>query len=129
MITAPSQRLKGKARKAAKQAGPSAASASKPSRSVSYMMSTAELIARIRAVAQYTPKKVLPAGIRAVLKRAINARQRCADWYAQSGADVAANAGHRHFIQILVDAANSLSPATNAQAATNTEATDILDLR
>ena len=93
------------------------------------MMSTAELIARIRAVAQATPKKVLPAGIRAVLKRAITARQRCADWYAQSGADVTANAGHRHFIQILVDAANSLSPAPNGPGTAETDAKEALDLR
>ncbi|KAI5356921.1 hypothetical protein Slin15195_G090200 [Septoria linicola] len=111
IITAPSQRLKGKVRKLAKQAGSGSAplAPARPARSVTYMMSTNELVARVQAVVQSPKRPALPAGICSVLERAIAARQRCAQWYKDSGAHVEANDGHLHFIEILRNAFNALS--------------------
>jgi len=124
VITAPSQRLKGKARKLAKQSG-----ASRPSEPVKpvpkatkYKVTTQELLQQVEVVVKSTKKNVgLPGGIQSVLQRAISARQRCAIWYAQSGGDVASNKGHQKFIETLQNALNLLKmPSSNVK----TESTD-----
>lgn len=73
-------------------------------------MSVAELTERVRAIAQSPKKRFLPIGIQTVLQRGIQARERCAEWYARSGANIASLQGHRHFIRVLQDALHSLKP-------------------
>lgn len=111
---ATSQRLKGTARKLAKQAqtsAPASTAAEPPApesvKTVKYNLSTKELIAQIDAVHQ-AKRMWMPSGITTLLDRAIKARQRCSEWYEKLGAGhrgaVFDNGGHRHFIDLLQDA-------------------------
>lgn len=112
VITNPTQRLKGKARKQAKQSGGKATveAAPKPLKSVSYSMPIAELTESVRAISESKKTGSLPASIQAVLQRTIAARKRCAEWYSSVGADATANASHRHFIDVLQNALGLLRP-------------------
>ena len=106
VITAPSQRLKGKARKLAKASGqtsrPGGTAKTPPSKSVKYKVNTAQLLDQAKAVAESGAKnRFMPTSVQAVLKRAISARQRCAAYYAKIGAAKAKQESHNHFIGIL----------------------------
>ncbi|KAL8891099.1 MAG: hypothetical protein Q9192_005784 [Flavoplaca navasiana] len=82
-------RLKGKARKAAKNAAESPkepnVETSKPPilPTVKYTITTAELLRQATPVAEsYVNSGVsMPASLRTVVERAVRARQRCSDWF------------------------------------------------
>lgn len=132
IITAPTQRLKGKARKLSKQSGGSGPveAAAKPLKSVSHAMPISELTDSVEAISKSNKALALPASVQAVLQRAIAARKRCANWYASVGADAVANTGHRHVIEALQNALNSLTPQdSTAGASTHAEAAVTSDIK
>jgi hypothetical protein len=96
-------RLKGKARKAAKEAS----AASDPT---TYLVTTIELVKQVKTVTRTAsatripiPEKVLTA-----LKAAVSARKRCAAWFEHTQ-DVS-DEGHRYFIDLLEWALRTLHP-------------------
>lgn len=127
VIVAP--RLKGKARKAAKQA-PGQTTA-KPlgldpehdhvPNVKEYAVTTLDLQEQLDVISQSKSKISMPSGIKKLLQRAIDARKRCSEWYesgSESETAVDDNGGHRHFIGVLQDALSKLSslePSTSEQ--------------
>ena len=110
-------RLKGKARKEAKDA----AGASKgsptdvepPSSVTKYEITTQELLKQADAIA--ASKKAgfeIPQNIVRVVQRAIDARKRCAAWFQKTGVhhEDGSTARHLHFIGVLEKALNALRP-------------------
>jgi hypothetical protein len=89
--TAP--RLKGKARKAAKQTSAPDPTPTEPSlgtknvSSVKYKVPTSVLLEQIDAVASFNGFTSIPSGIRNILQKAIGARERCATWYEAAKKD------------------------------------------
>lgn len=105
---APSQRLKGKDRKLAKQAATSLASkpAEVRSEAVKYAVSSRGLLQQAKLVAESNQKAAaIPGGVRFVLQRAIALRNRCAEHYKNlSNVDEISNDSHKHFNATLQDA-------------------------
>ena len=68
---------------------------------VKHTIRTQDLLRQAEIVSQNRKIKV-PDAIIHVVKRAVNARKRCAEWFVQTGIDNGrSNAGHEHFIEIL----------------------------
>jgi hypothetical protein len=107
-------RLKGKARKEAKSAR-NTNETSLPLKK--HIVSVKELVVQAECVAspQKPPVKV-PLGIQYVLKRAINARRKCAAWFEnlskqqEHSMHNTSNANHQHFISILESVYCMLEP-------------------
>lgn len=128
------QRLKGKARKQAKQAQAQAqaqaakAAASKDSvsaasiRTVTYEVTTQDLLAQIEAVSTSQIGIHMPPAIKQLLNRAIEARQRCSQWYESTKRSFD-EGGHRYFIKVLKDALTKLAaPDTTTSQRSNGKA-------
>ena len=123
VVTTP--RLKGRARKLAKEAAASANTDAKtPSQdqpstqpTVTYSVTTETLLAQIETiVSSKKPKVEVPSAVCHAIQRAINARKRCAEWSATSGMkNGSSNEGHIHFIGILERALERLSPLNKEQ--------------
>ena len=123
-------RLKGKERKAAKEAAKDAASKAKeivvdtsdsqePS-TVRYTITTVEMLRQAEAVTQSTvrPRLQMPASLRIVVERAIRARQRCLEWFQKSEVDNKhADKQHAHFIEVLKKSLKILEPCVEAEGA------------
>ncbi|KAL8811883.1 MAG: hypothetical protein Q9200_001438 [Gallowayella weberi] len=112
-------RLKGKARKAAKDATEKARE-SQPSLTVKYTITTGELLRQAEAVAQSYLKSRLkmPASLREVVERAVRARRRCSEWFQRSGVhNEFVDKQHIHFIQILEETLKILEPCVEAENA------------
>ncbi|KAI1413630.1 hypothetical protein F5Y13DRAFT_198447 [Hypoxylon sp. FL1857] len=102
-----SQRLKGKARKEAKQALLASGTISLDSiTTVKHAVSTRELVTQVNTIFSSKAKVHMPKSIKFHLKRAIDARQRCTKWYenAENKAGVHDEGGHRFFIRVLKEA-------------------------
>jgi hypothetical protein len=121
---APKARLKGKARKAAKQAkahGPPGDTSNEANRNNAseireYAITTQELSEQIEAVSQSESKVTMPSGIKKMLQRAIDLRRRCAEWYESANETVTSfdEGGHRFFIGVLQDALLKLAPVSSS---------------
>lgn len=121
---APKPRLKGKARKAAKQAKANGApgdtfngaNRNTTPKIKEYAITTQELSEQIEAVSQSESKVTMPSRIRKMLQRAIDARRRCAEWYESANAAVASldKGGHHFFIDVLQDALLKLAPVSSS---------------
>ncbi|KAI4160276.1 MAG: hypothetical protein LQ342_005868 [Letrouitia transgressa] len=118
-----SGRLKGKARKAAKEAADKAErenineSVPQAPSTVKYTITTAELLRQANAVAQsHIKSRVrMPASLRAVVERAIRARQRCSEWFRKSDVhNQYADKQHMHFIEVLEQSLKILEPCVEA---------------
>ncbi|KXT03455.1 hypothetical protein AC578_1633 [Pseudocercospora eumusae] len=121
---APSARLKGKARKQAKQSGAtttsSAPEAAQP-KAVEYSISIAELTKQADFVSSSNQKdSILPSHVEAVLQRAIQGRQKCHHWYSKIGSDKVSDAGHWKFISILQDILGKLKGTGSSGAEPST---------
>ena len=117
-------RLKGRERKLARDAAAKAKKAngdrSEPDRSepqspstVKYTITTAELLRQAEAVTQSrTNSRIqMPANLRAIVERAIRARQRCSEWFQKSEVhNKYADNQHTHFIEILKQSLKILEP-------------------
>ncbi|KAL9042108.1 MAG: hypothetical protein Q9214_003882, partial [Letrouitia sp. 1 TL-2023] len=119
-----SGRLKGKARKAAKEAADKAErenineSGSQAPSTVKYTITTTELLRQADAVAQSHIKSrvQMPASLRAVVERAIRARQRCSEWFRKSDVhNQYADKQHIHFIEVLEQSLRILEPCVEAE--------------
>jgi hypothetical protein len=101
-------RLKGKARKEAKRADSSKA----PLPPKTHNVSVKELLAQAEYIATFKkPLVQVPSGIQYVLKRAINARRKCAAWFQGSIVErETSNATHQHFIWVLESVYGILEP-------------------
>lgn len=117
-------RLKGKERKAAKDAADKAkrpnfvSSESQAPSTVKYTITTEELLRQAEAVSQShaTSRVQMPASLRAVLERAIRARQRCSEWFQKSEVrNEYADKQHIHFIEILKQSLTILEPCVEVQ--------------
>ncbi|KAI0891925.1 hypothetical protein F4806DRAFT_500504 [Annulohypoxylon nitens] len=92
--------------------------------STKYFVSTQELVSQINAVYQSKVKFPMPDTIKNHLKFAIEARQRCSNWFdnignAQHKAEVCDNGGHKFFINVLEDALVKLGGERRDEAATS----------
>ncbi|KAI4174144.1 MAG: hypothetical protein LQ343_002479 [Gyalolechia ehrenbergii] len=123
-VTKPSGRLKGKERKAAKDAADKARKANEsiaesqvPS-TVKYTITTGELLRQAEAVTRshVTSAVKIPASLRGVLERAIRARRRCSEWFQKSKVhNEYADKQHTHFIEILEQSLKILEPCVEAE--------------
>lgn len=112
-------RLKGRERKVAKDAAAKAKKAngdiseSQSPPTVKYAITTAELLRQAEAVTQSRARSrvQMPANLRAVVERAIRARQRCSEWFQKSEVhNKYADKQHTHFIEILKRSLKILEP-------------------
>lgn len=112
-------RLKGRERKLAKDAAVKAKKAngdmseSQSPSTVKYAITTAELLRQAEAVTQSRSRSrvQMPANLRAVVERAIRARQRCSEWFQRSEVhNKYADNQHTHFIEILKRSLKILEP-------------------
>lgn len=112
-------RLKGKERKIAKDAAAKAKKANgdiseaQPPSTVKYAITTAELLRQAEAVTQSRARSrvQMPANLRAVVERAIRARQRCSEWFQKSEVhNKYADNQHTHFIETLKRSLKILEP-------------------
>lgn len=119
-------RLKGKARKAAKDAAAKVkepnvgTSESQAPSTVKYTITTGELLRQAQAVAQSSRKfnVKMPATLRAVVERAVRARQRCSEWFQKSGVrNQYADKQHTYFISILERSLKILEPCVQSETA------------
>ena len=120
-------RLKGKERKAAKDAADKAKNANfgmpepqAPS-TVKYTITTGELLRQATAVAQSRVRSrvQMPASLRLIVERAIRARQRCSEWFQKSNVqNKYADKQHVHFIEILKQSLKILEACVEAEAST-----------
>ena len=115
----PSARLKGKDRKAAKAAAGKVTSSNgdnvevaEPT-TVKYSMTTASMLRQAKAILQSSERArvQMPASLRKVVERAIEARQRCSEWFQKSQIrNKYADKTHAHFIEILKQSLEILEP-------------------
>ncbi|KAI4250747.1 MAG: hypothetical protein L6R42_008645 [Xanthoria sp. 1 TBL-2021] len=119
-------RLKGKARKAAKDAAGKAeepsvdTSESLAAAGVKYTITTGELIHQAEAVAHsYLKFDVkMPASLQVVVERVVRARKRCSEWYQKSGVgNQYADKQHTYFIGILEQSLKILEPCVESRIA------------
>lgn len=121
----PTRRLKGKERKAAKDAANKEkkshvdTSESQAPSTVKYTITTAELLRQAEAVTQsrVTSRVQMPASLRTVVERAIRARQRCSEWFQKSEVhNKYVDKQHTHFIEILKQSLKILEPCVEAES-------------
>ena len=119
------RRLKGKERKAAKDAAdktkkPNVNGSDSPApatTTVKYTITTGELLRQAEAIIQNSEKTCvrMPASLRAVVERAIRARQRCSEWFRKSEVrNQYADKQHTHFTEILEQSLQILEPCMEA---------------
>ena len=117
-------RLKGKERKAAKDAADKEkkqnveTSNPRVPSTVKYTVTTGELLRQAEAVVQsHIQSHVkLPASLQSIVERAIRARQRCSEWFQKSGVqNKYADKQHTHFIEILKQSLTILEPCVEAK--------------
>lgn len=102
-------RLKGKERKLAKEAAKAKGNGKLPvpstddePASVKYTVTTEEILKQATMIVDSGKCISMPRDVQKVADRAIQARQRCADWFQQAGGENdSATDGHGHFIQVL----------------------------
>jgi hypothetical protein len=109
------RRLKGKARKEAKQAAEEAkkkprttTSPSKPT--VKYKVTTAEILRQVDVIVGAKRKILVPVSVQRAALRSIGLRGRFAKYFQDGGEDVS-NKGHKYFIGVLKRACRSLEDA------------------
>ncbi|KAF7872868.1 uncharacterized protein EAF02_008939 [Botrytis sinoallii] len=120
-VLKPQPRLKGKARKLAKESkDKQKVQESVPvlrAPSNKYTITTTEILKQANFV---TGKIELPQTVRKVLQRAIQARQRCANWFESSNFEnQSSNKGHQHFIGLLKDILSALDQGRNDRSHSN----------
>lgn len=82
-----------------------------------YIITTAEILKQAKFV---TGKIELPQAVRKVLQRAIQARERCANWFESSKfGNQSSNRGHQHFIELLQDILSALDQGRNDRSYPN----------
>ncbi|KAI1135835.1 hypothetical protein F5Y05DRAFT_421213 [Hypoxylon sp. FL0543] len=99
----PPQRLKGKARKAAQKAAKQDDEFGK--QKGKYTVTTEELLVQAQTVDRHQANIRMPPAIKESLQRAIEVRQRCANWNkeADQNSQDPNQKGHRYFIKVLED--------------------------
>ena len=112
-------KLKGRERKIARDAAAKAKKANSdipqpqmPS-TVKYTITTAEMLCQAEAITQSHARSHvhMPASLRAVVERAIRARQRCSEWFQKSEVhNKYADNQHTYFIEILKQSLTILEP-------------------
>ncbi|KAL8638237.1 MAG: hypothetical protein Q9226_009011 [Calogaya cf. arnoldii] len=124
-------RLKGKARKAAKDAAgkDSAGKSEEPNNGhsesqalprVKYNITTGEVLRQAEAVAKsyLTCDVKMPASLQMVVERAVRARQRCSEWFQKSGvSNQYADKQHTHFIGVPEQSLEILKPCMESEPA------------
>ncbi|KAF2420017.1 hypothetical protein EJ08DRAFT_665773 [Tothia fuscella] len=112
-------RLKGKARKLAKEAAKEISSPEHQPVPVAHKVTTLQLLQQAELVANCAePKITIPEQVRKILQRAIFARERCAKWFQKAAnPNVDSDEGHAHFIGVLQQASVMLCQAKNKEVA------------
>ncbi|KAF4629354.1 hypothetical protein G7Y89_g8792 [Cudoniella acicularis] len=107
-------RQKGKARKLTREAAKNQQEIETPP-TIRYTITSRNLLEQAQAVAG---RVEVPDGLRKVLKRAIEARQRCAQWFQTSKVENQySNEGHQHFISVLEQTLEILGPGKETPSA------------
>lgn len=110
----PTTRLKGKARKEAREAvkAPAKASATGPK----YTIAVSDFVRMAKTIADFTPKVAIPKALDNLFSRAIEARKRCAQLYEEHlhGGEES-NKRHAHFTNVLNNAWETLRPFKEAR--------------
>ncbi|OTA57920.1 hypothetical protein K449DRAFT_398140 [Hypoxylon sp. EC38] len=115
----PSQRLKGKARKAAKEEEKQKATEKGYKDEVNivkYAVTTEQLLLQADLVYNNKANIRIPSAIKDSLKRAINMRRRCSDWYEETNQNnERIKNGHRRFIEVLETVLEKLDANANQE--------------
>ncbi|KAI1760162.1 hypothetical protein GGR53DRAFT_96820 [Hypoxylon sp. FL1150] len=106
----PSSRLKGKARKQARNAAVKPTTTQMQSKP-KYSVNVADFNRMAQAIADFTPKVTIPTALDNLFSRAIDARNRFTEWYRQSShGEEGSNRRHAHFTGVLNSAWEVLRP-------------------
>ncbi|KAI0133331.1 hypothetical protein F4776DRAFT_671349 [Hypoxylon sp. NC0597] len=114
----PSQRLKGKARKAAKKEAEQKATEAghiDEVNVVKYAVTTEQLLLQADLVYNNKANIPMPLAIKASLERSIKIRRRCSEWFERNGSNIAETTkdGHLNFIKVLETILEKLSSQVN----------------
>ncbi|KAI0849444.1 hypothetical protein F5Y00DRAFT_269426 [Daldinia vernicosa] len=113
VLTAPSRRLKGKARKQAREAP---ASPPKSLTRPQYTINVSDFGRMAKAIAEFNPKVNIPKALDNLFSRVINTRNQFTQWYqAYSHSDEGSNKSHAHFTSVLTNAWEILRPSEQAR--------------
>lgn len=122
-------RLKGKARKEAKESAKAAPAmqispplTDSTQSTLKYTLTTQDILVQAEMVAHSARRKQsMPDSIRIALQRAISARERCAAWFEKTmSSSQESRESHRHFIDILKAASDLLKGTMQDQPGTVT---------
>ena len=113
-------KLKGRARKLAKEAAAASGSKIKPAspaqpstrQATKYSITNKDLIAQAEIVASAeNPRITVPELVLRIVQRALDARKRCTAWFVKTGVkNNHSNEGHAHFIEVLETVIGILTP-------------------
>ncbi|KAK8039381.1 hypothetical protein PG993_007792 [Apiospora rasikravindrae] len=112
-------RLKGKARKQAREA--------MNSTNLKRKIKVSEIVKMATTIANFKSRPSIPQALGRLFSRAINARRGCTEWYEKSGhGDIESNKRHKHFTKVLTEAWDTLRPfqASNKKRAEPKAKTD-----
>ncbi|KAI2779910.1 hypothetical protein F4815DRAFT_163251 [Daldinia loculata] len=113
VLSAPSKRLKGKARK---QARGTSASLPKSLTLPRYTINVSDFSRMAKAIAKFNPKVNIPKALDNLFSRVINTRKQFTQWYqAYSHSDEGSNKSHVHFTSVLTNAWEILRPSEQAR--------------
>jgi hypothetical protein len=109
----PSRRLKGKARKQAREAQSAAEGSGTTDVAIRHTITVKEFTDLARWIANVKPPVKVPALILYLIRSAIELRKRCAEWFQNNGANEELevdNLTHSHFIGVLEEVLHILEP-------------------
>ncbi|KAK8094702.1 hypothetical protein PG997_001387 [Apiospora hydei] len=100
-------RLKGKARKQAREAMKDGTHSANPNCKIK----VSDIIMMAKTIANFKSRPSIPPALGRLFGRAINARRGCTEWYEKFGhGDIESNKRHKHFTNVLAEAWDTLRP-------------------
>lgn len=100
------------AKKAAKKEQKKQADSQPTTPTVKYSVGTQDLVRQAEIVSRNIARIKIPDTVLQVVGRAIRARKRCTAWFQKTGLEDESTETHQHFIGILENVVQILSPAT-----------------
>ncbi|KAK7948066.1 uncharacterized protein PG986_008952 [Apiospora aurea] len=120
-------RLKGKARKQARETMKDGSHSTNPNCKIK----VSDIVMMATTIANFNPRPSIPPALGRLFGRAINARRGCTEWYEKYGhGDIESNKRHKHFTNVLAEAWDTLRPfQTSNKKRTGPEAKPDADTR
>ncbi|KAF2123213.1 hypothetical protein BDV96DRAFT_593651 [Lophiotrema nucula] len=113
------QRLKGKARKEARNAAKATADGPKQASSPKYLIKVGDFVPMAHTIYDHNPRPQVPAVLGRLFERAIATRQKANQWFAQAShneEDDESGKQHEYFVNVLTEAYEILRPLTEEAA-------------